>query len=220
MPVRKIEAGFSNVTGRVPSRKLDRMVAAESTLERDFFLLLEHSKPVDWYEEQPLTIEYRSTGKNREYTPDVLVREIRDSGPFLILYEIKPRSELRKSWSALKPKFRAAIRECKKKGWKFKILTEVEIRTQRLKNLQFLDFFCTSVLHCEDAYRLALVGSLNRLGSTTPKELLTATFHDHMKRAEVLPVLWRMICDGSIETNLDKPLTMHSTIYYVGDQDE
>jgi len=49
--------------------------AFESSLERDFLLLLDFDPEVVLYEEQPVTINYHDDqGRRRRYTPDVLVR--------------------------------------------------------------------------------------------------------------------------------------------------
>lgn len=213
MPVRKITAGYCNVTSRLPSRKLGRMVDAESTLERDFFLLLEYEDNVAWYEEQPLSIDFDHNKRSKTYTPDALVLRRSQEGEFYTLYEIKPRSELFKNWKKLKPKLKAAIKKCASEGWKFKIVTEVEIRSQYLKNIEFIELFKQTSSPCEDALRITLADTLEELGTATPEELISATFHNFSNRAEALPVMWRMIGDGSIKTDLTKQLNMKSPIW-------
>src|SRR5947208_8398615 len=47
----------------------------ESSLERDFLLLLDFDPDVEFYEEQPVKITYHDDrGRRRTYTPDVFVR--------------------------------------------------------------------------------------------------------------------------------------------------
>lgn len=98
MPVRKIPTNRRSITGLVSSRKNDRMTGFESSLERDFLLLLDFDRNVERYEEQPVTIRYRDReGKRRTYTPDVLVlyRQNltgRDTCP--LLCEVKYRADL------------------------------------------------------------------------------------------------------------------------------
>ncbi|TNC81491.1 MAG: heteromeric transposase endonuclease subunit TnsA [Oleiphilus sp.] len=213
MPVREIKAGYSNVTGKYPSIKMNRAISFESTLERDFYLLLDHENSVDFYEEQPRTIKYKHLSKNRTYTPDTLVRRLSESQEDYTLYEIKYRSDLFSNWMKLKPKFKAAIRFCNEQNWKFKIMTEVEIRTPRLKNLEFLDHFRSTVSQNEDAIRQALLESMLSLQKATPQELIAVTFSDFSNRAEALPVLWRMIVEGGIGVNLDCPLDMNSPLF-------
>lgn len=214
MPVRTIKPGYSNVTADFASTKLDRMIHCESTLERDFALILEYDRQVNWYEEQPITIEYqlRNRSKSYTYTPDFFARRVVEGKEKSVLYEIKFRSDLKRNWGKLKPKFKAAIHKCKVNNWRFKILTEKEIRTPRLQNLEFLDHFNQSISGMEEAYRQVLIDSINELRVATPEELLGFTFTEPMKRAEVVPVLWRLISDGAITANLDEPLTMKSQL--------
>ncbi|MCG7535803.1 TnsA endonuclease N-terminal domain-containing protein [Pseudoalteromonas sp. OOF1S-7] len=205
MPVRKVKAGYSNLTARVPSEKLSRMADAESSLERDFILLLEHNGDVVTYEEQPLTIKYGAL----KYTPDVLVQY---SDGSRVLFEIKYRNELEKNWEKLKPKFKAAIKYGKQNGIKFKIMTDVEIRTPYLKNLEFLSHFNRTVSPVESSMSETLLSTLGLLGTSTPRELLVACFSNKMQQAEAAPVLWRLIFNKNILTNLDLPLSMYSQL--------
>jgi hypothetical protein len=56
------------------------MTAFESSLERDFLLLLDFNPDVEFFEEQPVKIVYHGAkGRRRTYTPDVLVRYRTDS---------------------------------------------------------------------------------------------------------------------------------------------
>lgn len=74
MPVRKIKKNYRSVTGLIASQKNARMIASESTLERDLFTCLEFDPVVESYEEQPVLIEYKNeNGKKTTYTPDVLI---------------------------------------------------------------------------------------------------------------------------------------------------
>ena len=70
MPVRKVSNRGGNVIGRFPSTKMGRMIAFESLLERDFIYLLDYDPAVEWFEEQPLSIEYVHEAKLLHYTPD------------------------------------------------------------------------------------------------------------------------------------------------------
>lgn len=209
-PQRQIKAGYANLTAKVPSNKLNRMVDAESSLERDFILLLEFDEQVINYVEQPVVLPM---GKNRTYTPDFLANFRDENGDeFTYIYEVKYRDELRKNWAKLKPKFKAAIRYCNEHGYRFKIVTEKEIRTDKLKNIEFLQHVSRTVSHSEAAFRDALSVALNELKVATPNEVLVFAFASKLKRAEALPVMWRMIAEGSIEADLNSPLNMNSQL--------
>lgn len=210
MPVRKIKPGYCNLTARIPSKKLDRMADAESSLERDFIFLLEHDENVRHFEEQPLTIQYG----NQQYTPDVLV-EYSDNSK--IIYEVKYRSELAKNWDKLKPKYRAAISYCRNQGIRFKLITDIEIRTPLLKNIEFLSHFSRTISPVESATGKVLLDNLLNFESSSPRELLAACFSSKLKQAEAAPILWRLISRGVIQTNLEHPLSMHSPLTVTND---
>jgi len=71
MPKRKIPKSYGNVTGVLSSRKNERMIASESTLERDLYILLDFDPVVGSFEEQPETIPYNLlNGQPSRYTPD------------------------------------------------------------------------------------------------------------------------------------------------------
>lgn len=74
MSTRRIKKSYRNVTGVLASKKNDRLVQSESTLERDLYNLLEFDPLVFSYEEQPVTLPYQIPGgKASRYTPDVVI---------------------------------------------------------------------------------------------------------------------------------------------------
>lgn len=143
MVARSIPKNYRNVTGRFASAKNQNLIGFESTLEKDFFLLLEFDHRVESFEEQPVTIAYRGLeGRVCHYTPDALVRYQAalagkpDWQP--VLYEVKYRSDLREHGVEYRPKFKAAKHYACDRGWRFRVVTEREIRTSRLSNIHFL----------------------------------------------------------------------------------
>src|SRR5215470_396033 len=75
MPVRRVPKNYRSLTGLVSNSRTQAMTAFESSLERDFLLLLDFDPEVEYYEEQPVKITYPDArGRHRTYTPDVLVR--------------------------------------------------------------------------------------------------------------------------------------------------
>lgn len=56
MPIRKIPKNYSNVTGIAAHSKATGQAMFESTLERDFLMLLEFDKNVDSFEVQPVKL--------------------------------------------------------------------------------------------------------------------------------------------------------------------
>jgi hypothetical protein len=136
MPVRRVSSRGGNIIGKFPSFKMRRMIAFESLIERDYLYVLDYEPEVEWFEEQPLTIEYQYDGKTLHYTPDFHIIETgRD-----VLVECKPdvltdRSENRR-------KFRAALAWCAEREWDFLVVTDSELRTgYRLENIKFMTYY-------------------------------------------------------------------------------
>ena len=162
MPIRKIPKNYRNITGIAPYNKAVGIAAYESSLERDILTLLEFDTNVQHFEVQPIAIEwFDPVGKKHIYTPDVLVHYQND----VIIYEVKYRSDLRKNWRELKPKFQAALHFCKSHGWHFKLITELEIHTDYLCNIRFLLPYQQNGLSGEysEAYMTLLDESLREL---------------------------------------------------------
>ena len=61
--------------------------------------------------------------------------------------------------------------------------------------------------------RELLLQAMFELREADPQSLLLAVFQDKWRRAELLPVLWRMVYEKRIGTDLTLPLTMHSRIW-------
>lgn len=109
--------------GKIPSRKLGRMVAGESLTECDAILLLEFSPGVLTYQEQPALIQYADGETIRTYYPDFEV--VLRSGEVMHL-EIKAAKELAKP--ATQEKYRAIAADYARRGHGFRIITDEDLR--------------------------------------------------------------------------------------------
>lgn len=206
-PVRVIGPNRRSLTGLVTSEGASQ--AFESSLERDFLVLLDFSRRVQSFHAQPVTIHYRYSGRDRRYTPDVFVVYYGYEDP--TFYEVKYRDDLRRDWYKLRPGFKAAIKYAKREGARFKIVTEREIRTPLLSNIKFLR-------HCQkqsshESIEEQVVRTLAALGESTPETLMRAAFRDDQHRLHALSALWRMVAIGRIEADLDSPLSMQTPIW-------
>lgn len=214
-PVRKIGLGRRALAGMVPGTKVleDGAARFESSLERDFFVLLEFNPDVQRWDPQPVRIRVDETGQ--DYVPDVLVSFYPTSEklkPRRVLYEVKYRSELQARWAEFKPRFRAAYRYARKHGWKFKIITEREIRQGGLLwNAKFLLPYTYD--EPDDAGTVLLETNLRRLGPTTTDALLKACSSDRWEQAKLLTTLWNRVARGYIRTDLTNQLNMKSEIW-------
>lgn len=212
MPIRKIPKNYRNVTGVAASDKAVGDAQFESTLERDFLALLEFSPEVTRFEVQPVKIEWRDgQDKPRSYTPDVLVEFDIGLSQAPWLCEVKYRNDLKKGWDDLHPKFRRGIRYAKAHGWRFRLITEVEIRTPYLDNVRFLmPFRFRQIPEADIEQVLAELRSTNR---ATPARLTQAFSDDKWRQAELLPAVWHLLANHQIGADLDVALTMDSHIW-------
>jgi TnsA endonuclease-like protein len=215
MPVRTIPKNSRSLTGLVLNTRTQSMTAFESSLERDFLLLLDFALDVECYEEQPVKIVYHDAqGRRRAYTPDVLVRYRTDPlqarHPTPLLCEVKYRDDLRQHWLEYRPKFRAAGRYAYQHGWRFRLVTDRDVRTPYLANVKFLRSYQTRPINESD--RIRLLATLLALGETNPASLLHAVSPDRWQQAQLLPTLWQLIATRQLHTDLSHPLTMQSPI--------
>lgn len=212
-PVRKIKPGVRGVTGAVPD-----VGTYESTLERDLMELIRFDRDVHEFVAQPLTITFQDRdGARRSYTPDGLIRFKEDARSHRppILYEVKYREDFRNSWRSLMPKMRAAKAYSEERGWSFQVFTEREIRTEYLRNVRFLWPFVKRVPEASVTKRILNV--LNDLDEADTDFLLCALCKDPENRALMIPAIAHLIAIGKIGCDLDKPLTMRSLIWTIGE---
>jgi hypothetical protein len=240
MPSRKIPPNRRSLTGLIASQKnpglslvpspsagtpppkvllrppQTRMKGFESSLERDFLILLDFDLNVDRYEEQPLRIEYTDgDGRARTYTPDVLVYYRDDMTPAKwmkpLLCEVKYRADLFADWPAIKPKIRAGRDYAREQGWRFQIVTEREVRTPYLDNAKFLRPYRRIESPWDD--KKLVLDALRELREADPETVLLAVHQDPLGRAQLLPALWHLLAMGMIDADLTLPLNMRTRIW-------
>ena len=212
MPVRKIQKSYRNVTGIIFDSDSVQGYSFESTLERDFLLLLKFDQSIRCFEEQPLQIKWiDAQGKEHRYTPDTRV-DYYDDRPSTI-FEVKYRNDLRENWKDLRPKFKAAVSHCRANGMRFRIITDYEIRTPYLKNVQFLVHFQKLImpqpLLAHHDYILAYLATHTQ---TTPALLLQNITPDKWEQASIMPVIWHLIANHKVDANLNEIFGMDSEI--------
>jgi len=210
-PVRTIGTSRRALTGKV---KLctGGTAAFESSLERDWLIAVDFDHQAVRVREQPFSVYYQAAGKTRKYTPDLLVEyDSRRLGSNVVVYEVKFLEDLQADWREFRPRFKAAIRYCRARGWRFKIVTERQIRTSFVENAKFFRRY--RGLPEQKLFGEQLVYTLRALGETTPQALLAAAYlHDEMRMA-ALPELWRLIACRRIGALFDESVTMQSPIW-------
>jgi hypothetical protein len=208
MTKRKIPKNYSNITGKIGTKKCyDGILSYESKLERDFYFLFDYLPNIVEIDTQPVTIEYEYQNKTYKYTPDCYL--LTDEGQ-KILAEIKYHDDLFKKFKELEPKFRAAIQYCRSKtNTKFKIFTD---RCHFIKNddllwnIKFLSEYKTS----KEKDAEIILSNFKHLD--TVDELLNKISSDKFEQAFIVPTLWHMVRGGILKTDLNIRLSLKTVL--------
>jgi TnsA endonuclease N terminal/TnsA endonuclease C terminal len=206
MSVRKIPKNYLFVTGAYSSRKSEEMDAFESLLERDYLLLLDFDDTVASFDVQPVWISV--PGVPRGYVPDVLVkyRPDRETGDVRrpLLAEVKRSDYLEKHAAEYAPKFAAATAYAHTMGWEFRTVDEKEIRLSRLQNIKFLREYRNVSPSEDDCSCVARVVAQHGSGASSERVLIDLAPTDDA-RLHWLPVIWSMVQQRQLITDLDTP---------------
>lgn len=199
MPVRKVVRPTGRgVRGYFPSRKMGRMIAWESLLERDAILRFEFSSAIIRYEEQPQHVYYEQDGVTREYIPDFEL--IFDTGEVMHI-EVKPSNKLKEPENA--KKYAAIAEHYVAIGMPFRILSEKEIRSQpSLTNLQRLARYLPR--DTEENLDLYLQNLSLLPGRTIEGASIVC--------GDALPV-YKLLATGHYWFDINQPLTENTEIY-------
>lgn len=207
MPVRSVANRGGNIIGRFPSLKMQRMIAFESLLERDFIYLLDYDAAVTWFEEQPLTIEYQHEGKLLHYTPDFHLVEDGQQ----VLVECKPDRFVNTTDN--QRKFAVAQAWCQACDWQFRVVTDDEVRAgYRLHNVKLLTAYAR--LRLDPVLRCQLYAALQTLcvPSGTPIQDLARALRPISPEA-VTAGLLHLAYHGVIDLPLDRaPITPNTAV--------
>ena len=214
MAVRKIPKNYLFVTGGYSSRKSEEMDAFESLLEKDYLLLLDFDDSVASFEVQPVRIPVKGVPKG--YVPDILVRYHPDpeSGEIRkpLLAEVKRSDFLAKYAEKYAPKFAAAVPFAEANGWEFRPVDETEIRLPMLRNIKFLREYRNVTPVAADCNRVSQVMARHG-GISTTESVLAELAPTDDERLNWLPVIWSMVFQKMLLTNLDIPFDGDVEIY-------
>jgi len=213
-PLRSHLKVYGSVSGNYAFRNT-KSIWFESTLERDFLLRAEYDFSVYDIVEQPVQVPYiTSLGDRSLYTPDFLMQfngaslKNNTEDPALLLVEIKPIEKLRSDWIKLKPKFLAAQRYAKSKGWKFKIYNETRIYDLFWDNIKFIKRFRNSELNSDiEHFILATIKNKNIISiQDLEKEICSSVGANNN-------FILQLIAKRKIICNLSVPLTPASLVW-------
>lgn len=216
-PVRRIPISSRSITGQMPTSTNENQ-PFESTLERDLMYLLKFDQTVDRFVSQPVKIKYvDKQNVARSYTPDLIVYHRKDTPEAKhkksILLEVKYKDDLCKNFREYHPKFRAAMKYAKSRGWVFKVYTEEHIRTPYLTNAKFLLPYRDYAV--DHGIFLSVLKRMADLSETTPQALVASFYTDKWNQASLIPTVWHLIAKNHIGTNLLSPLTMSSSLWCI-----
>jgi len=199
---RIIRPNTRSFTGRhvLPDGSSD--VRFESGLERDFLTLLSARDDVLEILEQPIILTLAGPdGKPRRYTPDFRVT-YRDR---VVVYEVKYRDQLRKRWPNDRDKYCQARAWAQANGMRFRIVTELTIRTVRFENARFLAAYrdVTPDPALAGTILAALTG-----GPRTVLDLVHILCPDRADRARFYTAFWPMLANRTLRADPRAPIGM------------
>lgn len=222
---REISFKSSSLSGQICSKKLNKPIQFESSLEKDFIYLLEFDRAVGKYLEQPLEIHFKdSKGINRKYTPDFLVN-YKDKFRKDEVIEIKYEIELQNKKKEFEEKFEAARKFCIKNDMVFRVISDTYIRNDKhiyLKNIKFLswyrDFFYNinyeaTNLSFDTSYSCILLDKLKEHKICSVKKLIYSITDDKNKIAELIFLTWYLIANNFINCDLNILLNLESNVW-------
>lgn len=141
------------------SKKMDRVIMCESSIEADLALVFECEPDVVAYCEQPETIPLRLKGRLTSYTPDFLTQQ---KNGLETIWEVKPSYWQQSPYWV--DRLSAAKRVWEERGYRFQVVTDDDLRGSHLiANLRLI---------------------YPRLGAVTPAEIFQVKdFVDQTSRA-------------------------------------
>jgi len=219
VPSRRIGKSYRSSTGVIQSTKDQSRQKYESRLERDLMTLVDSDPTVRCYQAQPLTLPYEmASGKPSHYTPDLLIEFLPDPVTGVIrepwLVEVKYREDLKKIWPEYRLKMKAARKYATEKGWKFHILTELEIRSRYLAAIIPLSSYLSREV--PEPVLAALLATMKELGESTVQDLVDKALPG-MPAEDIVVPLRCLIAKRKIWTDLSKPFLRPTSILKAAD---
>lgn len=188
------------VRGQFPSKKMSRMIAWESQLERRACYLFEFSSAIKSFREQPITFTLKIGDKIKKYTPDF---ELMFTNNQIWYVEVKPFSKL--SSLENQQRYQAASSQLRKIDYKFIVLTEKELINPILEhNLLILRSYLN-----EDISLNTIFEAKKRLQAESTITL------GQLKEIFAPTISMGLIAQGFISTNFFVPISSDSILMEV-----
>lgn len=205
---RKIKPTRCSVSGKIPYK--GKVIAYESTLERDF--LLQHTFHGDVVDivAQPVQIDFEKHGRVYTYTPDFFVDFSLESGLKSMLVEVKPKALWQANWREWSDKWKATMKYCQEHNLVFHIYDETRIRDQMLDNINMLMRYKNFAIDGADTN--AILAQVTAMGDVTIDYLLTRFYSGYLKEHG-----WRVIlcllANKKLQTYLSEPINEFSIVW-------
>jgi hypothetical protein len=166
--------------GRWFSTTTGRFLEYESLLERDWMLLMDFDREVDWICEQPLRLRYVVDGRRASHVPDLLVW--RAGMPELC--DVKSKERI--ADPTFQSQVHATGRACREAGFGYRVLSEPD--RQLLMNARWLAGFREPPAD-PDGERARMAGELLS-GPSMVGELLCGACELALARPVLMHMLW------------------------------
>jgi hypothetical protein len=195
-----VSKNHKKVWRRYASHKLGRLVSAESRLEYDFLVLIDHDDDVDRFDDRPFSIVYGVGGKDHLYTPDFVVSR-RSS--------VKELVEIKNSYLLSLPETKQIVEVgelfAAAHGYRFLVLTEKEIWGARIDNLKVLHRY--SRVEVPVTISVAVRKALQAAGGEMSRDELAAALAPSGPAAHPLIPIYALLHEGRLAADLDIPLS-------------
>lgn len=181
------------------SATVGRFMEYESLLERDWMLLMDFDREVEWMCEQPLRLRYLRDGRAASHVPDLLIW--RAGMPEVC--DVK--SEERLEDPVFLAQVQATGRACAEAGLGYRVLSEPD--RQLLVNVRWLAGFREPPPDL-DGERARMLSALAVRG-TTISELLAGAVEPALAR----PVLMHLLWVGEVMVDVTDPISDASRVW-------
>lgn len=209
--VREIGLKYWSLSDRVASVKENRFVSFESSLERDFIYHIEFDKNVYRYCEQPIRLYYSKKEIQTFYVPDFYVEYIEGRKKEII--EIKYEEDLKKNKNKYEEKFKVARDFCLENNMNFRVITEKEIKNERLWNIKFLLNYKNPNTEVDYNYVNLIESMFVEYKAITPKLLISRNKNlNEEQKAILIYTLWYCLANDLLTVNLDLKINMNTVI--------
>jgi hypothetical protein len=219
---RSIGMKYSGLTGRMNSSKTNDTISFESSLERDYILLLEFDKNVKSFCELPITVEYERNNRTQKYTPDFFISYHQNYDHDEIV-EVKYSQDLKINKDKYAPKFNAAFELCNNHGLEFNIVTEKEIRSDMvyLNNLRFLFTYKNYYHSFSNEFRLSknwipiqIQKKIYESDSIIVNDLITELSRKFdVQKEEILFYIWVLVVQNFIDCDKRVQISLNTVLW-------